>query len=150
MNCREYRRAASRQLDGAIDQTERAHLERHVETCPTCRRFREVALAATSIHRRIVEVVPARDLAPSIVAAALRRHEKAWLGGWLRVAVPAAATVVGMLGIWLGGMLTEHLSMSLAHTRTDVLELEYLDVYPPGSMGDLLAASSAGGEDERD
>ena len=149
MDCREYRRIVSRELDGPVDETERASLERHMESCPACRRFREVALAASSMHRRIVEVAPPADLASSIVARAARRRERAWLRGWLRFAIPAAAAAA-VIGVWLGGALTQHLAPSTGSSRTDVLELEYLDEYPPGSMGDLLAVSDGGGNNERE
>jgi len=149
MDCREYRRIVSRELDGSVEETEGASLERHMESCPACRRFREAAFAAASLHRRIIEVAPPADLASSIVARAARRREGAWLGGWLRFAIPAAAAAA-VIGIWLGGVLTQHFASGTGSSRTDVLELEYLDEYPPGSMGDLLAVSDAGGSNERE
>jgi anti-sigma factor RsiW len=149
MDCREFRKIVSRDIDGAIDASERERLERHLGLCPQCLRFREAVLAGSSIHRGIAELSPPPTLIPAIMAAVAARREKGWFRGWLRVAVPAAAAAVVVLGIWIGGLLASHVSPRYAYSRTDVLELGYLDEFPPGSVGEILMASSGGGDNER-
>jgi hypothetical protein len=113
-------------------------------------RFREAVRAAAAIHRGMTEISPSPGLVSSILTAvAERRRERAWYQGWLRVAVPAAVTAVAVFGFWLGGLLTERLTRSDVQSQTDVLELQYLNEYPPGSVGEILMASNEGGGNER-
>ncbi|MCX5752222.1 MAG: zf-HC2 domain-containing protein [Candidatus Krumholzibacteria bacterium] len=149
MDCRKFRRMVSRQLDGALDGASRADLESHLSSCTGCRRFRDLSLAGLSMHRSVKEADPPRSLFPSILAAVEVGPRWRWNGGWLRAAVPAAAAAAAVLGVWVGGLIHESYAPATAGNQADVLELTYLDEYPPGSMGDILMTSNGGGGDEQ-
>jgi predicted anti-sigma-YlaC factor YlaD len=150
MECPECRKLLSRGIDGAIDEADVRRIDRHLESCTQCVRFRDTLRAAASIHRRIREIEPPPRLAPSIMAAVAIDRREAWPRGWLRIAVPAAATAAAVLGIWLGGLLTERFIAASSPREADPLELQYLDEYPPGSLGEVLMASAEGGGNERE
>ena len=147
MDCKEFRMMISRELDGAFEAVERERLDLHLAACAGCRRFKELSLAGLSMHRSVKEVEAPPSLAPSILAAVEARRDAEWIHGWLRVAVPAAAAAAAGLGIWVGGLIHESSTPSSTGDHTDVLELRYLDEYPPGSFGDILMASNEGGGD---
>jgi predicted anti-sigma-YlaC factor YlaD len=145
MSCKEFRMMISRELDGAVEAVERERLERHLAACAGCRRFKELSLAGLSIHRSVKEANPPPSLVPSILAAVEARRDTEWIHGWLRVAVPAAAAAAAAFGIWVGGLIHESSTPNSTGDHADVLELSYLDEYPPGSLGDILMASNEGG-----
>lgn len=145
MRCREFRKVISRELDGRCEGVERERLDAHLASCADCREFRALSLAGLSIHRSVRDVEAPRSLEQSIMAAVEGRRDAGWIHGWLRFGVPAAAAAVAALGIWVGGLIHES-SMPLGtETQSDVLELGFLDDYPPGSVGDILVASNEGG-----
>jgi hypothetical protein len=59
--------------------------------------------------------------------------------------VPAAAAAAAVLGIWIGGLIRESYTPKSVESRADVLELKYLDEFPPGSLSEVLMASNEGG-----
>jgi predicted anti-sigma-YlaC factor YlaD len=148
MDCRKFRTMISRELDGALDGAGRGELDAHLAVCEACRRFRELSLAGLSAHRSARDAEPPASLLPSILAAVEVAPRRRWTGGWLRLAVPAAAAAAVVFGVWIGGLMRETYAPAVAGSQTDVLELTYLDEYPPGSMGEILMASNGGGEDE--
>ena len=149
MNCRKYRGMVSRELDGALDGIGREDLERHLASCAGCRRFRDLSLASLSMHRSVRESDPPPTLLSSILAAVEVGPRSGWMRGWLRFAVPAAAAAVAVIGLWIGGLMHANYVPASAGNQTDVLELAYLDEYPPGSLGEILMTSSGGGGDEQ-
>jgi predicted anti-sigma-YlaC factor YlaD len=149
MDCRIFHRMVSRELDGALDGAGRADLESHLASCAGCRRFRDLSLAGLSMHRSENEADPPPSLLPSILAAVEVGPRWGWMRGWLRIAVPAAAAAAAVFGVWVGGLMHERYAPARAGNHADVLELTYLDEYPPGSMGDILMTSNGGGGDEQ-
>ncbi len=148
MDCRKYRALISRELDGEAGESERAGIARHVESCGPCAAFRESVRRAASIHRAMPRRAASPRLVASICAAALESREARAARGWLRFALPAAAAAVFVLGFWVGSLMHERYgggSASSLASGAAGLELEYLDEYPPGSFGDILAASYEGG-----
>jgi len=138
----------SRELDGALDGAGREKLDAHLASCGGCRRFKELSLAGVSAHRSVRDVEPPPSLLPSILAAVEAAPRRRRMSGWLRIAVPAAAAAAAVVGVWMGGLMRETYLPAGAGSQTDVLELTYLDEYPPGSMGDILMVSDGGGGDE--
>ena len=149
MECRKFRRMISRETDGEIEGAERAELERHCGSCAGCREFREECLVGLSVHRSVQEVAPPPSILPSILAAVEGRPRRGWVPAWPTFALPAAAVGAAILGFWVGGLMHESYNPAATENHTDVLELKYLDEYPPGSFGDILTASYEGGGDEQ-
>jgi hypothetical protein len=149
MDCRKFRRMVSRQLDGALDGAGAKDLDSHLSSCAGCSRFKDLSLAGLSIHRSAKEADPPPSLFPSILAVVEVGPRWRWMHGWLRVVVPAAATAAAVFGVWIGGLMHESYAPATAGNQTDVLELTYLDEFPPGSLGDILMTSSEGGGDEQ-
>ncbi|MDD4857931.1 MAG: zf-HC2 domain-containing protein [Candidatus Krumholzibacteria bacterium] len=147
MECRKFRRMISRRLDGAIDSAALEELESHLASCEKCRRFEKLSLSGLSMHRTARELDPPPSLLPSILEAVEARRREGWVGEWLRFAVPAATAAAVVLGVWIGGLIRESYVSKVTQNQTDVLELKYLDEYPPGSFGYILMASSEGGGD---
>jgi hypothetical protein len=135
----------SRRIDGAIENAECCELDRHLGSCARCRGFAELSMAGLTIHRSVTDVDPPRSLVPSIMAAVEARPGTEWRRGWLRFGVPAAAAAAAVLGIWIGGLIRESYTPKSVESRADVLELKYLDEFPPGSLSDILRASNDGG-----
>ena len=145
MECREFRKMISRRIDGAVASADCGELDLHLGSCARCRGFAEVSLAGLAIHRSVTDVDPPRSLVPSIMAALEARPGTGWGRGWLRFAVPAAAAAAAVLGIWIGGLIRESYTPKSVESRADVLELKYLDEFPPGSLSEVLMASNEGG-----
>ena len=148
VDCRKYRTLISREMDGEAREAERAGIARHVESCASCAAFRDSALRAASIHRTMPQKALNPIIVASICATALEPREVRAGRGWLRFALPAAAAAVFVLGFWVGSLMHEQYGGESASTLASGsagLELEYLDEYPPGSFGDILAASYEGG-----
>lgn len=144
MECREFRKMVSRRIDGAIENAECSELDRHLDSCARCRRFAELLLSGLAIHRSATDVDPPRSRVPSIMAAVEARTGTGRMRGWLRFAVPAAAAAAAVLGVWIGGLIRESYAPKSVESRADVLELKYLDEFPPGSLSDILMASNDG------
>jgi hypothetical protein len=139
----------SRELDGALDGAGKKGLDSHLASCAECSRFRDLSLAGLSMHRSVKATDPPLSLLPSILAAVEVGPRRGWMSGWLRIAVPAAAAAAAVLGVWIGGLMHEKYAPARAGDQTDVLELTYLDEYPPGSLGNVLLTSNGGGGDEQ-
>lgn len=151
MDCRRFRISISREIDGESSVADREELARHIETCSDCRAFSALVRAATAAHRSIPEMSPDPRLVGAIVARASAGRGRVWTHGWLRLAMPAAAAAVFVLGFWIGSMMHEHYrgaattSVAEAGNGAGQLDLEYLGEYPPGSFGAVLDASYEGG-----
>ena len=76
MDCESAHEAISAALDGELDASDARLLDRHLQRCPECRRWREQAYALTRRMRvRVVTDAPAPD--PGLVAAAAAaRYER--------------------------------------------------------------------------
>lgn len=105
----------SEYLDGDLAPRERAELERHLETCASCRGVLEDLTVVAVSASRLEDVAPTADLWPGIahrIAEQPRRQRSgilAWLGGGSRFAfslpqLAAAAAVLVVVsggGVWL-------------------------------------------------
>ncbi len=148
MDCSDFHKMISREVDGEIGLADRQFLERHLRECEDCREYRESFLETFSLHREMVEVQPPSSILPAVMTAVRGAERKDWMQGWLRIAVPSAAALIVLLGLRVGGFLTEVLAPAGIEEQTEVLELEYLEEYPPDSVGDLLITIAKGDGDE--
>lgn len=148
MDCRDFRKMLSREIDGEIDRADEASLAAHLEVCESCRRAREALGEATALHRDLVELEPPRTLVTDVMASIEEPERRGRLTGFFKVAVPIAAAVVLVLGIYAGIFLGDLIKQPAINGSLAVLELEYLDEFPPGSAGDVIMTETEGGDDE--
>ena len=57
---------------------------------------------------------------------------------WGKAAIAAAAVVVIGLGIWTGDFITSKYTDTNSVQQAELFEMEYLEPYPPGSLGETL------------
>ena len=88
--CDDARRAASLELDGALDEVGRIHLRRHLESCPECSPLVNEMEASTSLLRR----APLARFSCELVGGQLARSCSPGLG---RHCAGAAAAVVALV-----------------------------------------------------
>ena len=118
MDCRSAREAISAALDGELEVAEIRLLDRHLEGCPDCRRWREDAYALTRRTRlAVVTNAPAPD--PGLVAAAqVARYANAKPpSGWL-VRIGLVLLALGQIAITVPALVfgTDHdAPMHVAH-----------------------------------
>ena len=149
MDCSDYQRLLSREIDGEIDSSQGAVLEAHLEGCESCRRVRDALREMYTLHRELGELEAPRSLVRGVMDHVARPRRRSRFAGLVRAAVPVAAAAVLVLGIFAGMFLAELYERPGIDQQLAVLELEYLDEYPPGSMGDLFMEVTEGGGDER-
>lgn len=148
MDCTDYRRMITLREDGELAPDALRSLEEHLSACADCSAFAAAVSDVTALHASLGEAAPSPDLLDGVMAAIGEPRRFGWLTGWLRVAVPAAAAIVLFAGVLAGTMIGRE-----TIAPVDVAEassgLEYLDAYPPGSVGEALApALEGGGTDE--
>jgi predicted anti-sigma-YlaC factor YlaD len=146
MGCNEFRMMISKGFDGEIEDSERQALERHLYACEDCRLFKESLIQILLIHRELVEVQPPHSLLSAVIAAVEKPRSK--VQGWINIAVPVAAALIMLLGYLAGDFLAESFVPAGVEDQAELLELDYLEEYPPGSMGDVLMAAMEEGRDE--
>ena len=148
MDCSDFHRMISREIDGEIGMTDRLALDRHLEECDACREYRESLLETFHLHSEMALAQPPSSILAGAMAAVEGSAGKGWMQGWLRIAVPAAAALTVLLGLRVGGFLTETFAPPDTGEHVEVLELDYLGEYPPGSVGDILITVAEGDGDE--
>lgn len=149
MECSDLRKLISEELDGEIREGDRDLLGRHLDSCEGCREFRESLLEMSALHREMVEVEAPSTILSAVMAATEEQEAEETRKWWFRIPVPAAAVLVMLLGIGIGVFLTEAFTPAAVNGQADVLELEYLDEYPPESVGEVLLSVAEGGGDEQ-
>lgn len=99
MNCEEAMTLLSAELDGMLSETEQAGLNRHLETCESCRRLQKELREAENSFRAAQEEAPA-ELHTRVMSAvrkekaAKRKELRRW---WYVGAAAAAALAVAIL-----------------------------------------------------
>lgn len=148
MDCRDFKKLISRELDGEISDSDRKALDRHIEACDGCRDFKSALARTFSIHRGLPDAAAPPSIVPAVVAAVEREEPVRRAPWWRRIVVPAAAAVVLVAGTLSGNYLADAFVTSNGIATAETLELDYLDEYPPGSVGDMLIAAAEGGDNE--
>ncbi len=148
MDCRDFRKMLSREIDGEIDHADEASLAAHLEVCESCRRAHAAMREATRLHRGLAQLAPPRTLVTDVMAGIGERERRGRLTGFFRIALPIAAAAVLVLGVYTGIFLGDLVRKPVINGDLAVLELEYLDEFPPGSAGDVIMAAMEGGDDE--
>ena len=107
MDCSDFQRLLSREIDGEIDPSRRIELETHLERCENCRRAREALRQTYELHSGLGEMEPPRTLVPDVMAVIEGSQRRSRFTGFTRAAAPFAAAVVLILGIYAGMFLAE-------------------------------------------
>ncbi len=144
MDCMEYRKSASRVLDGEADAAQEKELFLHLDKCESCRLFYESLQAVSAMHRGIVEATPPSGMLDSVFAATTRRDI---IPGWWKVGISAAAAVVILLGVRIGDYISSSYDDASSPDQAEVLEMDYLEAFPPGSLGERLMVTMEGDAD---
>jgi hypothetical protein len=137
-------------IDGELPGEQLQSVEEHIAGCMSCRVFRSSIMEMTAYHRSLADVPPPPSLADGVQAGISGKGERGLLGLLFgHIAMPVFTSLILILGVLVGGMLSGFLIPEEANGSTEVLGLEYLTEYPPESMGDIvIAATEGGGNDE--
>lgn len=148
VNCEDFKKLISKEIDGAITGPERDSLIRHLDTCRSCSDFRE---SLRSIHR-IHAGLPEQEPPATMIEAVMREVQLAERGrrsaGWAGAAVAAAAVLVMIVGAGVGDFIARRSADILYQEEESLFDVQYLGAYPPDSMGDILLAAME--EDDND
>ena len=147
MDCTDYRAMITLREDGELAPERFAELEAHLSACADCRAFESAVSEVSALHASLGEAACSTDVLDGVMAAIGEPRRFGRLTGWLRVAVPAAAALVLFAGV-LAGTLIGRETFASVETGDESSGLEYLDPYPPGSVGDLFASALEGGESD--
>ncbi|HEM46990.1 MAG TPA: hypothetical protein ENO23_08085 [Alphaproteobacteria bacterium] len=145
MDCTDYRRMITLREDGELVLKQLVTLEEHLSACADCRAFAAAVSDVTALHASLGEASPSPGLLDDVMAAIGEPRRSGMLTGWLRVAVPAAAAIVLFAGVLAGTMIGRETFAPVDITDASS-GLEYLEPYPPGSVGEALAPALEGGE----
>ncbi|MBU8923246.1 MAG: zf-HC2 domain-containing protein [Bacteroidales bacterium] len=144
MDCMEYRKSASRVLDGEADAAEEKQLMLHLDGCEDCRLFHESLQVVSAMHRELVETTPPSGIL-EIVLETTRGRDR--IPGWWKIGISAAAAVVILLGVRIGDYISSSYSDASSPDQAEVFEMDYLEAFPPGSLGERLMITMEGDAD---
>ena len=144
MDCRDFRKLASKMYDGEGDDAEETELARHLAGCESCRTFHEALEDITVLHGKMEQAEPPAGLVDSVLS---RTGRNGLMPAWWKAAVGVAAVAVIVLGIWTGDYITSKYSGAPSVQQAELFEMEYLGPHPPGSLGETLDRSLEGEAD---
>jgi len=145
MDCRDFKKLISRELDSEISDSDRKALGRHLETCIECRDFKAALARTFSVHRGLRDVEAPPSIVPAVITAVACEEPVRSVPWWRRIAVPAAAALVLIAGALTGNYLVGAFVTTNGEATAETLELDYFEEYPPGSVGEVLIAAAEGG-----
>ncbi len=149
MDCSDFRKMASKKLDGVLGEEDIAELESHISECADCGSFMKLIVEAALIHREMTEIEPPAGLRGAVMASIEGKEAQERFGGRYKIAVSAAAVLILLAGIGTGNFIKEAFTPADLNSHVEQLELEYLDEYPPNSLGEVLMALSGENSDEQ-
>ncbi len=161
--CSRHRKRLGAYLDGELSGPERASVERHLETCESCR-------SVLSGLKELGPLLGAFDAPPvpsgltgRVMAAAVRPEREATTVGWnplkwwrmssrpmrwAAVGMPVAGLIVGFLLGWTSAPPTEPATAGAQPDPLEIYQIDYLGDSPAGSLADSYLALVAAGEEE--
>ena len=145
MECRDYKKLISRELDGEISDSDRKALDVHIGACEECRDFKAALTRTFSVHRGLRDAAAPASIVPAVFAAIDGEEPIRKAPWWRRFVVPAAAAVVLVAGTLSGNYLADAYVTPNGTVTAETLELDHFEEYPPGSVGDILIAAAEGG-----
>lgn len=164
MQCQQVQLLLNRYIDGEISEAVRGELDRHLEACAVCRAEVELLRKLEPLLAELpVPPLPA-DLTTSILRRAATPERTGssviiWRDWWTSATTPlrAAAVVILMVGLAVGGILGRSVNGKPLRSNTDVrsaavipltvYELDDLGGLPDGSLSEayLELLTPAGG-----
>jgi anti-sigma factor RsiW len=144
MDCVEYRKTVSRVFDGEADAAEEKRLMLHLDRCESCRLFHESLQAGIAMHRELVESSPPASILDTVLAATSRQDR---IPVWWKIGISAAAAVVILIGVRIGDYISSSYSDNSSPVQAEVFEMDYLEAFPPGSLGERLMVTMEGDSD---
>ncbi|MBN1886192.1 MAG: zf-HC2 domain-containing protein [Candidatus Krumholzibacteriota bacterium] len=145
MDCTDYRMMVTMREDGELGPDRLAMLDAHLSVCGACRVFEAAVRETTALHASLVEMAPPPSILEGVIAEVGRPARAGLFAGWRRFAVPAAAIFVLVAGVIAGGQIGRT-TLGADGDADASFGLEYLEEYPPGSVGDLVVSYLEGGE----
>ena len=146
MDCREIRKLISRESDGELRPGEKEALASHLGDCPDCLAFREALSVFSAIGESKEDAaVPGR--VSDAVFSRLERPSTGAISGWRIVAVSAAACLIMIIGAGVGYYVVSGMEDRSSSEQSELMEMRYLDAYPPDSVGEMLMSEAEGGRD---
>ena len=146
MRCKEVRRLLSAFIDGELPPEVMTKIEEHLKDCASCMQEKESILASLNLLNESIPVIePSPYFWTKLKQQILQREEKKRLTtrifGWLTykpaTAAALAAIVVGLfLGNFLGKALYYGQEITKDPAYAEALNLEALDDFPSGSIGE--------------
>lgn len=126
---------------------ERAAIEKHIRTCRECAALIADQELPVRLHARLGRIEPPAGMTGRIVDAAWEIDRRRGLARAALVA--AAAALVVLLGIGAGSLIVRsHFAGAREGGYAAYTGLEYLDVYPPDSIGEAIQLAAGGEADE--
>ncbi len=141
VNCKDFKKLISREIDGEITERQRDSLNRHLKTCRSCSLFRESLRSISRIHAGLPDQKPPDSMTDVIMRRVQRVERGNRFAGWARAAVAAAAVLVMIAGAGVGNFIAQRSADIFFHEQESIFGVEYLGVHPPDSMGDVLLAA---------
>lgn len=150
MDCGEYRKLISRKVDGEATAEETDLLVEHLVECQSCRRFESSIFLVNGLHESIPYEEPPSSLISGIMSGIYSGEEATVFSGWAKLAVAAAAVFMMIVGAGIGDYLADNAAEETVRKSGDIFNVEYLAVYPPNSVGDIVLGAIEGGENEQE
>ncbi len=120
--------------------------EEHAAGCESCRKWMETVQRLENIHRSLPDLDPPVDLTDRVMERVSDSSIEGRKGFW-KIIAPVAAAVVA-LGVYAGIYITDSLLAPPQPSYAETTGLEYLDDYPPESVGMALDLALRGERDE--
>jgi len=155
MKCQEVRKKSSAFVDGELSEKKKVEITHHLETCPSCEEEAKVLSSLSVLLREEKESIKAspyfwNKLEQRIIQAQTNRNALDMIFEWLnRTLIPASATVVIVLGLFigtnLGGVIYSKIAQILNPDNSSLvqqemnqsLHLSTLNDFPQESIGEI-------------
>lgn len=147
MDCNDFEKLTGRVLDGEASPEDATALEAHAVSCESCAVLIGDLSALGRVHSGLPEFEPSGGLTDRIMAG-IERFETGRTGWRWRVLVPVAAALFVLLGIRIGTQIMDSWFEKAEVQHAEVTGLEYLEIYPPNSFGEVMELAAKGENDE--
>lgn len=141
MRCDKARKLAS--LPGGSPR----EVDMHIRACPACLEWLRAVSAIDEIHRSLPVLEAPEGLTGRILDQVAETGQESGRGTW-KFLVSAAAAAFVALGIYAGSLIGDSMLGPPEPHYSAMTGLEYLEAYPPESVGEALDLAARGEQDE--